>query len=87
MDAVGLPTKKAVTERRFGWLTFQSVANRPERILDLERKRGQWIPPVLYPLFTAEFAKALASVLCSRGIWDIENPSDRASLRQVQLRE
>ena len=40
-----------------------------------------------YRLRTAMFARELASELSARGMWDIEKPSERASLRQVQLRE
>lgn len=36
---------------------------------------------------TAEFAKRLASALCSRRTWEMENSNERASLRQIQWRE
>lgn len=36
---------------------------------------------------TAKLASRLASVFSSRGTCDMEKPRDRASLRQVQLRE
>ena len=38
-------------------------------------------------LRAAELARRLASALCSRLTWEIENFNDRASLRQVQFRE
>jgi len=36
---------------------------------------------------TAELAKWLASVLCSRRTWEMEKSMERASLRQIQFRE
>lgn len=38
-------------------------------------------------LRTAELARQLASALFSRGTWEMENLMERASLRQIKLRE
>jgi hypothetical protein len=49
--------------------------------------RREPIPLAEGPVRTAELARVLASVLFSRSRCEIEKSSDRASLRQVQLRE